>query len=190
MKTLLTFALAMSMFLTGYAEPTNELSALSSVTFNAQNAKVTLLEGIGRVKITLKNAKGSTLYTTSHRVRSNVVLPLNLESLPAGKYIVRIQTKDSQIDYDIETVVKKVNEIGFKANVKALDDKFVKVSVYEMLEEDGVTVKIYDNNHRLVFKEIVEGGPFARKYEFKYLKTKGLYFTISDKNGNFQTYFM
>jgi len=190
MKTLLTFALAMSMFLTGFAEPTNELAALSSVSFNAQNAKVTLLEGIGRVKISVKAANGQILSCTSHKVRENVVLPLNLEALPAGKYVIRIETKDSKIDYDVETVAKKAKDFGFKANVKALDNKFVKVSVYEMLEEGGVTVKVFDSGHRLVFKENVEGGPFARKYEFKNLYTKGLYFTISDKKGNIQIYYI
>jgi len=190
MKTLLTFALAMSMFLTAFAEPTNELAALSSVSFNAQNAKVTLLEGIGRVKISVKDANGLTLSCHSYKIRENVVLPINLESMPAGKYVIRIETKDSKIDYDVETTAKKANEYGFKANVKPLGDRFVKVSVYEMQEEGDLTIKVYDKSHHLVFKEVLTGGPFARKYEFKNLYTKGLYFTISDKKGNSQIYYM
>ncbi|HSJ69787.1 MAG TPA: hypothetical protein VK921_19055 [Anditalea sp.] len=188
MKTLLTFALAMSMFLTGFAEPTNELAALSNVSIHDQKAKITLLEGIGRVKVFVKDTKGKTLYCTSYKVSEDVIMPFNLEELPAGKYVIRIQTKDSSIDYDVETTAKKAKDYGFKAHVKALDDRFVKVSLYEMLEKGGVTVKVFDSGNRLLMKEHVDGGTFARKYEFKNLSTNGLYFIISDKKGHSQIY--
>lgn len=192
MKTLFTFALAMSMFLTSFAEPTNELAALSSVSMKDQKAKITLMEGLGRVKVYVRNTNGKTLYSTSYKVSETVVMPFNLERLPVGKYVIRIQTKDSLIDYDVETIAKEEmpEEHGFKANVKALGDRFVKVSLYEMYEEGGVTVKVFDKTHRLIFKEEVDGGPFARKYEFKNLVNKGLYFTITDKKGNSKIYHM
>jgi len=191
MKTLFTFALAMSMYLTGLAEPTNELSMLSSVTVNDQKVKVTLLEGIGRVKVSFKNEKGSTLYCVTYKVSENVIMPFNLESLPAGKYSIRIQTKDSSIDYDIENMAKEeIIHYGFKADVRNIKNQYVKVSVYEQETEGALMVKIYDRNNRLLFKEAIEGGPFARKYSFKHLQNMGLYFTITDKNGYYQIYYI
>lgn len=188
MKTILTFVMAMSMCLLGFAEPTIELAALSKVSINDQKAKITLLEGIGRVKVFVKDTKGKILYCTSYKVSETVVMPFNLEGLPVGKYVIRIQTKDSSIDYDVETIAKKTREFGFKANVKALDDRNVKVSLYEMFDEGDIMVRIYDSRHRLLHQEKVSGGPFARKYEFKDIATKGLYFSITDKKGYNQIY--
>jgi len=191
MKTLFTFALAMSMYFNSIAEPTNELSMLSSVSFNDQKVNVTLLEGIGRVKVTFKNEQGTTIYCISYKVSENVVMPFNLESLPAGKYSVRIQNKDSSIDYDIETKAKEeVFLYGFKADVRNIKNQYVKVSVYEQLTEGPLTVKIYDRNNRLLHKETIDGGPFARKYSFTHLQKLGLYFSITDKKGYNQIYYI
>jgi hypothetical protein len=190
MKTLLTFALAMSLFLTGLAEPTNELAILSKVSINEQKAKITLIEGIGRVKVFVKDITGKTIYATSYKVSETVVMPFNLEKLPTGKYVIRIEAKDASIDYEIETQPKKAIEVvtPFKANVKALDDRCVKVSLYELLSEGAVTVRVYDPTHRLIYKDKVDGGLFARKYEFKHFTTKGLYLSITDAKGNSKTY--
>jgi hypothetical protein len=192
MKTLLIFALAISMSLTGFADPTNELAVLSSMSFNEQKVKLTLLEGIKWARISVKDAKGKTLYLTSVKVTKKTFVPINLEALPVGNYVIRIQTKNSSIDYDVVTTAKKEIEkdYGFKANVKAIDDRFVKVSLYELHEEGMVTVKIYDENSHLLFKDIIEGSPFAKKYEFKNISTKGLYMTISVKKGLSQTYYL
>lgn len=192
MKTLLTFTLVIGMFLIGYAEPTNELAVLSKVSIHDQRAKITLLEGIGRVKVFVKDAKGKTLYCTSYKVMKDVVMPFNLEKLPPGKFLIRIETKDSSIDYPVETIAKKAKPVvyPFKANVKALDDRFVKISLYELMEKGAVTIKVYDTTNRLVYKDIVEGGPFARKYEFRNFTTKGLYLSITDSKGNSQTYYL
>jgi hypothetical protein len=190
MKTLFTFALAMSMYLTGIAEPTNELSMLSRVSFNEQHVKVTLLEGIGRVKVSVKNEKGSTLYCISKKVTENMIMPINLESLPAGKYSIRIQTKESSIDYDVETTAKEVKDYGFKAHVKNINNQYVNVYVYEKLEEGPIKVKIYDRHNRLLHREDVEGGEFARKYTFKNLHHSGMYFSLTDKKGNNQVFYL
>jgi len=183
MKTLFTFALAMSMYLTGLAEPTNKLATLSSVSFNDQHVQVTLLEGIGRVRISVRNENGVTLYYISHKVSENVMMPFNLEALPAGKYSIRIKTKESSIDYDVETKAKEVSADGFKAYVQNINNKFVKVSVYEKLEEGPIMVKIFDRNNRLLYKEAVGEGVFARKYFFKDLQKEGVYFSLTDKKG-------
>ncbi|KEO72426.1 DUF3244 domain-containing protein [Anditalea andensis] len=188
MKTLLTFAVAMGITLSSFAGPKNELATMSSISLKEQKAKITLMEGLGRVKILIKDEKGSTIYFTSHKVKENVVLPINLEELPAGKYTIQIKSKDSSIEYPIETIAKKKNKASFKANVKTLGDKFVKVSLYEMIEDGPVTVKVYDKSHRLLLKEYVEGGVFARKYEFNHIAIQGLYFTLTDKNGYVETY--
>jgi len=190
MKILFTFALAMSMYLTGIAEPTNELSMLSSVSIAEQQVKVTLREGIGKVKISVRNENGNTLYCVSKKVSQNTILPFNLSALPAGKYSIRIETRESRMDYDIETKAKEVEAYGFKANVKNIKDQYVKVSVYEMLEEGPLNVKIYDSSNRLLYKESVEGGQFARKYTFKNIHSKGLYFSITDNKGYNQVYYL
>jgi len=190
MKTLLIIALAMSMTLTGYAEPTNELAVLSKVSLIEQKARITLLEGLNRVKIYVKDANGRTLYCTSRKVHKTMVMPICMEKLPIGKYVIRIETKESKIDYDVETMAKKEIEPRFKANVKALDDRFVKVSLYELQEEGPVSVRVYDYAHRLIHHDRVDGGPFARKYEFKNISTKGSYLSISDRKGNSQTYYL
>jgi len=189
MKILLTIALAMSMSLTAFSEPTNELAILSKVSLTDQKAKITLLEGLDRVKIYVRDAKGRTLYSTSRKVNKTMILPICLEKMPIGNYTIRIETKDSKIDYDIATTAKKALP-SLKANVKALDDRIVKISLYELVDDGEVTVNIYDTSHMLIFKEKVEGKPFARQYEFKNMSTKGLYIYISDRKGNTQTYYL
>jgi hypothetical protein len=190
MKTLLILSLALCLSMTGFADPTNELAMLSSVSLKDQKARITLLEGINRVKVYVKDENGRTLYCASQRVNKSLVMPISLESLPVGKYIIRIETKDSNIDYMVETTAKKAVQPAFKATVKAIDNRYVRVSLYEMQDIGTLKVKVYDTNHRLLYQEKVEGGPFARRYEFKNASTKGIYFTISDSKGNYEIYYM
>lgn len=185
MKTLLTFTLVMSMFLTGFADPTNKLAVLSKVSIHDQKAKVVLREGIGKVKISVKNINGKTLFYTYHNVTKDVVMPFNLENLPPGKYLIRIETKELSFDYEVETKAKAAINT-FKANVKAIDNRYVKVALYEILEEGTFTIKVFDESNRLIYRDKVIGGPFARNYNFRNFTTTGKYLSITDSKGNSQ----
>lgn len=185
MKTLFTILLAMSMFLEGFAA-SNDLAALSSVTSEHQSAKIHLLEGAGKVKISVLNHKGLVLHCRSLKVKQNLVLPINLSSLPVGTYTIKIESRESKVEYDIVTSIKeeKGAEI-FNASVKAMGPRYVKVAVNED-NAKGTTVKIYGNNNRLLFKEHVPSGPFARRYELKQFNSNEVYFSLTDKKGEEQ----
>lgn len=181
MKILFTIALTMSMILHVFAG-SNDLTVLSNVTYENQVAKVSLLEGVGRVKVSVLDQKGLVLHCHSLKVKENLMLPINLALLPAGIYTIKIESKESKVEYDIETSIKEEVAATFNASVKALALDYVKVAVNES-NPKGTIVKIYGNNHKLLLKDKVPSGPFVRRYKLKDIKSSEVYFSLSDKNG-------
>jgi len=103
MKILFTIALSLSLSLTGFALPKNHLAELSGVTYGYEKAKVILLEGSGKVKLTILDAKGSQLYQQNVTVKESLTLPLDLKNLPTGQYVIRIENKEGVVEHVIQT---------------------------------------------------------------------------------------
>jgi len=99
MKTLFTFALAFSLQLASFAiSPNDQLAAHTRIGARHQKISITLLKGIGKVKIAILDEKGMNLYTDYIKINENVVYPINMENLPSGNYLVKISNKEGDIE--------------------------------------------------------------------------------------------
>jgi hypothetical protein len=187
MKILFTIALALSISLSSFAGPNSKLSQLSGVSYAYDKAKITLLEGAGKVKVSLLDHTGKKLYSQAVNVKENLTIPLDLAQVPYGTYIVRIENKDGKIDRVIETKKKPAKKSSFRAILKGSNhDNSIKLSVYEM-EEPGMTLRVMDNQNKVLHKEIIEEGePFVRRYLLSHIDKSQVYISLTDKKGNRQ----
>ncbi|MBS9523029.1 hypothetical protein KI659_03270 [Litoribacter alkaliphilus] len=187
MKTLFTFALAFGITLMSVADPKNQLTELSGVAFAYDKAKVTLLEGAGRVKVSLYDKEGNRLHTRSVSVKESVTIPYDLSDLPTGAYLIRIENKLEKVDHIIETKNRAPKTQGFKAIVKkGKSDNSMKLSVYEV-NQAGLDVKLIDDENKVVYREFIENDePFVRKYNLKSISKDRVYVVVTDKNGHKQ----
>ncbi|WP_143960545.1 hypothetical protein [Litoribacter populi] len=185
MKTLFTFALALGVTLMSFAGPTNKLLELSGVSFAYDKAKVTLLEGAGRVKISLYDKEGNRLHCKSLNVKESVSIPYDLADLPRAAYTIRIENRYEKVDHVIETKSRAPKSPGFKAALKrGKTDNFVKLSVYEV-NEAGLDVKLFDDENKVIYREFIDNEePFARKYNLKSISSDRVFVVVTDKNGH------
>jgi len=186
MKTLFTFALALSINLFAFAYPVNDqLSKSSGVSYSYQKVKITLLKGIGKVKISVLDEKGMSLYTDFIKVNEDVVYPINMSQVPEGKYLVRISNKTEVTESWVDIKAKEIISEKTEATIKQIDSRQIKVSV-KSLDEDMI-LKMFNSDNRLLAKEEIKGKrSFNKKYKLKNLSTDDVYFTLTDKKGHYQ----
>ena len=107
MKTLFTFALTMSLCFSLFAVPSNDaLRSLSGVAYSYHKVKITLMEGAGKVKVSIIDENGIKVHSESIEVTDNIVYPLDMSLMPHGKYTVRITNKGGKVDRVIEVKSK------------------------------------------------------------------------------------
>ena len=186
MKTLITFAMVLSINLYSYAAPVNELlSKNSGVSYSYQKVKVTLLNGIGKVKISVHDENGMSLFTDFIKVKESVVYPINMADVPAGKYLVRISNKMESTEHWVDIKPKKVTTHKVDAAIKTINDEQIKLMV--RFQDENMTLKMYSNSHRLLLKENIKGNKsFSKKYNLQNLTADKVYFTLTDNKGNLQ----
>ena len=103
MKTLFTFALAFSICFSILASPKSDtLGTLTGVSYSYQKVKVTLLDGAGRVKVSIYDDWGNKIHGALIEVSDNIVYPIDMSQMPSGKYTVRISNKSGKVDQSIE----------------------------------------------------------------------------------------
>jgi len=186
MKTLFTFALALSINIATLAvSPNEQLTAHSRVACTHQKISITLLKGIGKVKISVLDDKGMNLYTDFIKINQNVVYPINMENLPAGKYLVKISNKDGDIEKWVEVNPKPTEKNERKVALKVIDRDKVQVKIRDISED--LTLKMFSDEHRLLFKEEIKGQKtFNKKFSLQSIPSDKVYFTLNDKKGNHQ----
>ena len=186
MKTLFIFALAMSINLFSFASPThNSLAKNSGVSYSYQKVKVTLLNGIGKVKISILDEKGMSLFTDFIKVNDDVVYPINMSNVPAGKYLVRISNKQEVTEHWVDIKPKEMISQKPDAVLDVIDDTHIKVSLKGISED--MTLKMFNSDHRLLVKEEIKGkNSFSKKYNLQNLTSDKVYFTLTDKKGQQQ----
>jgi hypothetical protein len=186
MKTLFTFAVALSIQLATFAmSPSDQLAAHSRVSVSDQKISITLLKGIGKVKISVLDEKGMNLYTDFIKITNNAVYPINMENLPEGNYQVKISNKEGDIIkwVNVSPSVEKTN-MG-AASLKVIDQSQVQVTIKDTPED--LTLKIFTDSHRLLLKEEIQSGDsLNKKYNLQNISSDKVYFTLSDKNGGYR----
>jgi len=163
MKTLFTFALALSINLFSFGSyATDQLSQNSGVSYSYQKVKVTLLKGIGKVRISVHDERGMNLFTDFIKINEDVVYPINMTQLPAGKYLVRISNKTETIENWVDIRPREKTSPKANATVKVMDDHKVKVKIKGT--GDDMILKMFNKDHRLLVKEeIKETRSFSKK---------------------------
>ncbi|MCH7415569.1 DUF3244 domain-containing protein [Belliella sp. R4-6] len=194
MKTLLTFALALSLSTSTFAkEGTSNVAASSYVKTEGKIVKLSLGEDLGKVRMTIKDVKGKTLYRSTIFVKSNVIVPFNLSEFPTGTFNIEVESMDKRdvvgkANFDVETKEpKREMVLPLMASGKIVDQNKVRLSVYG-LEKPGLKVMIKDENGKLIFKETInEENGFIKFYNFKNTSVKGKVMLLEDIKGRQKT---
>lgn len=184
MKTLFTIALALSMNFFAYASPENDqLAKNSGVSCRYQKVKITLLNGIGKVRISILDEKGMSLFTDFIKVKEDVVYPIDMANVPTGKYLIRISNKKESSEHWVDIKPKEITSPIIEAAVEVIDDQKLKVSVRGINED--LTLKMYNIDHRLLLKEDIKTRrSFSKRIKLQNLRPEHVYFTLTDEKGN------
>src|SRR5690606_34851065 len=141
--------------------------------------------------ISILDQDGKNLSSRNVRVKNeNLMIPFNLESLPAGEYQVKIVTDEEEVIYKVETKEnsKTVAALPLMAYGKTLDENTVNLTVIGLLEP-GVEVKVYSKeSHNVIYTEhIEEAEGFKKDYTFSKMKAHEIYLEVTDAKGRTKT---
>lgn len=192
MKTLLTVALASALSLSSLvANASEDLRALSTVNSNYKKISVTLNEGVGSAKISILDQDGKVLSNRKVRVKDeNLMVPYNMDNLPAGEYQVKIVTDTEEVTYTIATTEKPIPsaDLPLMAYGKTLDENTVSVTVVGLMEP-GVDVEIYsaESGKKIYSEYIYQKEGFKKDYSFNNFNSKDIYLKVIDYQGRSKT---
>ncbi|MBN3518905.1 T9SS type A sorting domain-containing protein [Algoriphagus lutimaris] len=192
MKTILALAMASVISFSALAavEDLRELSGVSS-TFKKIN--VTLKSEVGDAKISIMDESGKKLADRKvHLKNTDVVVPFNLNSLPEGDYLVKIETNEEEVIYEVETIDRPIptNQLPLMAYGKAIDDNTINLSVIG-LTKPGVKVEIHSaSSGELIHEEFInQPEAFKQDFYLKNLKADEVYLELTDALGRSRTLF-
>ncbi|WP_192350175.1 hypothetical protein [Algoriphagus sp. Y33] len=194
MKTLLTIALAGALSLSSLAANASEdLRALSTVNSTHKKVNVMLNEGVGSAKISILNQDGKILSSRKVRVKGeNLMVPYNMDNLPAGEYKVKIETNQEEVTYTIATTNEPIPSaaLPLMAYGKTVDENTVSVTVIG-LTEPGVNVEVYSaKSGEVIYSEHVDQAEgFKKDYSFNNMKSNDVYLKVIDGQGRSKTLF-
>lgn len=194
MKTLFTVALAGALSFGSFvANASEDLRALSAVNSNFKKINVTLNEGVGNAKITILTPAGKSLNSRTIRVKNeNIMIPYDMNNLPAGEYQVKIATEDEEVIYKVETKERPIAsaDLPLMAYGKALDENTLKLTVVGLLEP-GVEVKVFSSGSgKLIYQEEIDQPEgFSKNYSFDGAKSSDVYMEVKDVKGRSKTLF-
>ena len=137
-------------------------------------------ESAGKVKLNIYDNTGAVVYTETIAGLAGFICPVNFRGLASGDYTIEVVDASGK---KIEKVwYAPVKESGSFHVVRLNDGKFL-LSISGKTN-DIVTVKIYDNDDNLLYKEAKEiNGDFAQVYKIS-TASKGFTFELTDKSGN------
>ncbi len=188
MKTLMTLLAALFIQLGAFAIPNEKpLAEVTMVESLGQKFKVHLMEGVGRVNISLFNQKGKLIDKTTFKINEPTAIPFNLSQLPEGTYTVKVETKLEEISFDIPS--KRPVQKKLLAYTKVKNDNTVNLKVVG-IEKPGVKVTFFDQSHRRITTDKVEvAGGFTKDYILKNRKLKEVYMEVRDQDGKSKIFY-
>ncbi len=194
MKTLLTVALASALSFSSFiANASEDLKALSTVNSNFKKISVTLNEGVGKAKISILTPDGKSLSSRKVNVKNeNLMLPYDMNNMPAGEYLVKIVTDQEEVTYTVKTTEKPLpaSALPLVAFGKLVDNNTVTLTVVG-LQKPGIDVKIYSvESGEILFNDhIVQAEGFKKDYTFSKVKASDIYMKVIDTQGRSKTLF-
>ncbi|WP_111317232.1 T9SS type A sorting domain-containing protein [Algoriphagus chordae] len=194
MKTLLTVALASALsFSSLVANASEDLRALSSVNSNYKKINITLTEGLGNAKVSILSADGKSLSSRNVNVKNeNLMVPYDLNNLPAGEYQVKIETDQEEVIYTVETEEKPIDpaDLPLMAYGKLVDDNTVSLAVVGLLSP-GVDVEVLsaESGDVIYTDHVNQAEGFKKNYSFKNVSSEDIYLKVTDAQGRTKTLF-
>ncbi|MCE7055541.1 hypothetical protein LZF95_12710 [Algoriphagus sp. AGSA1] len=191
MKTLLTVALASVFTFSSFiASASEDLRSLSTVNAKDKKINVTLNEGVGTAKISILSPEGKLLSNRKVRVKNeNLLVPYNMENMPAGEYQVKIITDQEEVIYKVATTAKpEAAALPLMAYGKTIDENTVRLTVVGLLEP-GVEVEVYSNDSGKVIhsEHIDQNEGFIKDFSFTNFETKDIHLKVTDLKGKSKT---
>ncbi|MEB2775482.1 T9SS type A sorting domain-containing protein [Algoriphagus sp. D3-2-R+10] len=192
MKTLLTVALASALsFSSLVANASEDLRALSTVNSNYKKISVTLNEGVGSAKISIMDQNGKVLSNRKVRVKGeNLMVPYDMNNLPAGEYHVKIVTDTEEVTYKVATTNKPIPtaDLPLMAYGKMVDENTVSVTVVGLMEP-GADVEVYsvESGKKIFVEHIDQAEGFKKDYSFNHFNSKDVYLKVIDNQGRSKT---
>lgn len=182
MNTLMTILLALAIQLGTFVSPNEKpLAEVTMVESLNQKFNVHLLEGVGRVHISILNQKGKLVDITTFKIDGPTVIPFNISGLPEGNYTLKIETKLEEIAFEVSSKKPLEKKLLAYANVKNDNTANLKVAG---IENPGIKVTFYDQSHRRITTDQVDvAGGFSKDYILKNRKLKEVYMEVKDQNG-------
>lgn len=192
MKTLLTVALASALsFSSLVANASEDLKALSTVNSNYKKINVTLTEGLGKATISILDSDGKSLSSRNVRVKGeDLMVPYDLQNLPAGEYQVKISTNEEEVTYKVETtdIPMPASAMPLMASGKLIDNNTVNLSVIG-LNEPGVDVEVISSvSGDVIYSEHIDQKEgFRKDYSFSKVNAKDIHLKATDSQGRSKT---
>jgi hypothetical protein len=186
MKTLMTAVLALSIFFTSYASD-KSLMEVTSIETKDQRFSVTLKEAVGRVHISVYDGKGRMIDRNLFRANEPLVIPFNLSQLPEGKYRVKVETKDEEVNFEVSS--RKPIEKKLLAYANVVDAHTISLKVVG-IEKPGTSVSIYNQSHRKIASDNIHVlGGFKKNYVLKDMKASDVYMRVTDASGKMKYFY-
>jgi hypothetical protein len=163
---------------TGLAVVPVKGSEIFKVVYRGENA--------GKVKLTIYNNAGTTVYSETINGLDGFIYPINFKGLTSGEYTIEIQdAAGKKVEKVVYQAFKKSN--NFHVSKLSDDGKFL-VTVANK-ESNVINIRILDKDNNVIHSEskAIEGD-FARVYKLTTM-TGGCTFEFSDKSGNSQRLF-
>jgi hypothetical protein len=166
----------------GVDKPAPESSAVVVVNSNGSSLfKLYYKSGKPqKVKISLIDEKGNSIYSEMLKTKKGFVRPYNLDGVNEGHYAIRVEDETGTVEKKIDYVSAKMESWVGLTKMAGEESKYaLRVG---LSKADDVTINIYDENSTLLHSETqhVDGG-FAKLYNMKGVQS----FTVEvvDSNG-------
>ncbi len=143
-------------------------------------------ENAGKVKLTIYNNTGVTVYSETIVGLDGFIYPINFKGLTSGEYTIEIQdAAGKKVEKVVYQPVKKSN--NFHVSRLSEEGKFL-VTVANK-ESNVINITILDRENNVIHTESKSiNGDFAQVYKIA-TRTGGCTFEFSDKSGNSQRLF-
>jgi len=142
-----------------------------------------------KTSIKFVDGEGNVIYSDNSTNTEDYIKKFNLETLPEGTYYLEIENRLKELVYTIDVdgkgidVSEKIEKL--KPVFRKADDK-VSLNFLNLKKED-VEIKIFDNENRVVFQELVSNEMVVQR-AFDFAATRNEIYTIVVKEGN-DTYY-
>lgn len=189
MKTLMTLCLALIFSATSFATPVDKLlEEVTTVETKGQTFKLSIKEAVGRVTVSIYDAKGKLVENNLFKVDQPVSVPFNLSQLPEGEYRVKVASNEEAVSFPI--VSKKPVEERMLAYVEVLSPNTVSLRVMG-IEKPGTTVSFFNARtmQKIKVDHVTELGGFSKNYVLANLTVDDVYMKVEDTAGKSKIFY-